>query len=496
MNSDREEDYDESLSGSQSPARSSFSEINDNVSGKATSGNSRLPVYARQSVNVITAPSNTGKTTLLKQIMAHRDVFFERGGAEGLVYVNCNARNAVIALENPFEDVDLHLEVTVLAMHDVEDPVSLLKPGHVVVLDDVVSINSMVEHFVTYAAHHNDVTLFLVTQGLLANKLFRLVHKIHTLTLFFGNSSTPPLARHLLTHFFLDADTKNYLKKVFAQCEKHKLTCVLKLNDVASSSQAYKKVLLFANIEQLFKAPQDYCVIYPELNQDKQLQKLMELGEEADDETWVLVKAKHVKAEGRKESATSEDVQEKETGAEIAPSAEKSKWGEMFDTVVQEIRNVFPVGKWSSCINIFKEILRVDQFRLGSKADGYKSLLLKGKRKLRVSLIDFLQVLTRRGSHFEPEDKFRPFFPFLKQLLRNHIPLTFIKNQRLLDLSSGKTAKKKKQRPTEAPPQWSPRDEHLWQRRTAAKFPGPKKRGPRSWHGEASHNYNDDGDSE
>lgn len=394
-----------------------------------------IPLFPRQSVNLLSAPSNTGKTTLLKNVLKFRQHFFDRDGVRGLVYINCNARNDTAALENPFEDLEDEMEVLVLALHEIEDIDDLLKPraGYVVILDDVVTIHPTVEHLITYATHHSDVTLFVVTQSLLSNKLFSLLYKVHTVTLFFGNSSTPPLARHLLNYFFLDDETKRSLKSYFSSCEKNKLTCVVKLNNVASAPRAYKKVQLFAGIDQLFSGPRGYCVVYPEANQAESLASLMEFGPEVDDDTLVLVKARHV---------IRKNTKEEEGGAEQGSGAAdpvKSKWTQMFNTVVEDLKQNFEVKKWKSVIGLFKEILRVDKFTLGSKADGYKTLLLKGKKLAKsCSLIDFIHLLTRRSHPLERPDKYLEFLPFIKLLLKKKVPKSLIKNQKALDLGEGK----------------------------------------------------------
>jgi len=137
-----------------------------------------LPVFPRQNVNLITAPSNTGKTTLLLNMLSNRHLYFEPEGVKVLVYVNCNVRHNAVALENPFESLASSLEVLVLSLDQIEDVEGLLlhRVGYVVILDDVVAATPPVEHLITYATHHSDVTLFVVTQSLLSHKLFNLLY--------------------------------------------------------------------------------------------------------------------------------------------------------------------------------------------------------------------------------------------------------------------------------------------------------------------------------
>lgn len=110
----------------------------------------------------------------------------------------------------------------------------------------------------------------------------------------------------------------------------------------------------------------------------------------------------------------------------------------MFNTVVEDLKQNFEVKKWKSVIGLFKEILRVNKFTLGSKADGYKTLLLKGKKLVSCSLIDFIYLLTRRSHPLEKPEKYLEFMPFIKLLLKKKVPKSLIKNQKALELGEAK----------------------------------------------------------
>lgn len=390
-----------------------------------------LPLFPRKSVNLVSAPSNTGKTTLLQNILRYRQHFFDSDGVKGLIYVNCSASSSIASLENPFEEFEKEFEVLVFALGDVEDVDSLLKEreGYVVILDDVVAVGPVVDYFVTYATNHGEVTLFLVTQSLLANKkLYSLIYKVHTLTLFFGNSYTPPLVRQLLKDFVLDEELKRSLKAYFGKCETNRLTCLVKLNAPASSPPAYKKVRVFSGINQLFSGSRGYCVVYPEPNQAESLQSFMEFGPEVDGETLVLVKAKFVKRR-----AEEEGDQQRPSGSESA--RDKSKWSSMYKRVLEDLKLAFHVKKWKQVVSLFKEILRIDDFILGSKQDGYKTLIFKSDEETATcSLVDLINLLVRRSHPFEKIENYIPFVPFIRHLLKRNVPQSFIKNKKALEL--------------------------------------------------------------
>ena len=170
----------------------------------------------------------------------------------------------------------------------------------------------------------------------------------------------------------------------------------------------------------------------------------MNFGPEVKEDTFVVVKAQHVRKK-RKREDDSEEEREGESDSETKKDRKKKKkeeteeeerWNDMYQTVVEQVRLAFKPNKWSSVIFLLKEILRVKKFILSSKEDGFRSLLIKGKRKLRISLIDFLNVLSRRSYPNEDTSKFAVFVPFVKLLLASRVPLSFIKNAKLTELAN------------------------------------------------------------
>ena len=440
MDSDQEDAYSEHGENRASPSPRSSSDA-ENELPAALPPTTQLPVFARQSINLLTGSSNSGKTQLLLSILRNRQRFFPHGAAKNVIYVHCNFKNRDAPLENPFED-ELDLPVDIFNLYDV-NLTALLNPGAVVILDDVVDLTPEIKHMLTYATHHHDVTLFMVTQGLLKSELFRALYQVHNLILNFGNTATVNLGRLIVKQFFMDRETKDRLLEIFGLSHKHRMTVVLKLNEVASASKGYKNVLLFANIDQLCDSVQPYCLVYPRLGAEELFEKSMNFGPEVKEDTFVVVKAQHVRKK-RKREEDSED-EEDESGSETKRDRKKKKkeeteeeerWNDMYQTVVEQVRLAFKPNKWSSVIFLLKEILRVKKFILSSKEDGFRSLLIKGKKKLRISLIDFLNVLSRRSYPNEDTSKFAVFLPYVKLLLASRVPLSFIKNAKLTELAN------------------------------------------------------------
>ena len=77
--------------------------------------------------------------------------------------------------------------------------------------------------------------------------------------------------------------------------------------------------------------------------------------------------------------------------------------------------------------------MKVEEFCI---SHDYRTLFIKSKKNVRVSLIDFLTVVTRRSYPSESLEKLSPYVPFVKILIKNNIPSTFIKNQMLTQLAT------------------------------------------------------------
>ena len=381
-------------------------------------------VFANKSVNLVTCASNSGKTRLVTDILLNREAFFEAGSGKQIVYINCNVQNNQTRFENPFLDVEDTLPpLAVYNLLEIDDVNSIVEGNEIVILDDVVFLNDIILYFITYAANHLNVVVFVITQSCLSNKLFELIYKVHTVTLIFKNSSSVRLAQHLLSHFFLATETKSYLKNIFALAQQRKHVLILKLNTIASSSKTYKSILAFGNIEQLFHPTNKYCIVFPEVGDAEELAStasLMDLQSSVDGNDFVLIQAKHVK--DTTEATPTEKV-----------CSKQSQWQQMNESIRTEIQSTFPVKKWSSVLNLFREILRVKEFCI---SNDFRQILIRNHKKSQVSIIDFLTVATRRSHSKEGSEKYSAFVPFVRLLLKIRVPISYIKNAKLVEFST------------------------------------------------------------
>jgi len=415
-----------SQAGSDSSQSSSSSTGLGSTNEPETPSRLSVAVFPRRSVNLICSSSNSGKTTLIRNMLKFRKAFFEPGGSDSVCYFNCNTVNNRTNIENPFEDdqeADTALHVQVYALEEVGDIREVVRPGQIVILDDVFRVTESVNYFLSYASNHLDLIVFVVTQACLSTDLFQLVYKAHTLTAVYTNSSSVRLGKFLMSSFFLSTEKKQLIRKILERAEANGWTVTLKLNTVASASDLYKYVVAFAGISHLCGDSRPYCLVFVEPGKEGQVEgSLMELGHEVQPEDFILVRASQVS------KPPSGSV------AEASPRClAKDHWTLMNERLLEEVESAFDFKQRHKAVVLLKEILRVPEFCVSSD---YRSLLMKSRKKIRASIIDLLQVATRRSHPKEDSLKFQQYVPFVKALLKRKIPTTYIKNAKLLELAS------------------------------------------------------------
>jgi predicted ATPase len=148
------------------------------------------PPFPRASVNLITCASNSGKTHLLQKIFLHPGAFIEdHASIHRIIYINCNKRD--IGFIHPWQQQDpavATFELVSLGIEELGEFEDVVERDNVVILDDLLTLSKAVYHLVNYAAHHYNLTVFIVTQSCLTSPLYSLVSSAHNIVLFFKNS--------------------------------------------------------------------------------------------------------------------------------------------------------------------------------------------------------------------------------------------------------------------------------------------------------------------
>ena len=458
--------------------------------------------FPRASVNLITCASNSGKTHLLQKIFLHPGAFIEdHASIRRVIYINCNKRDIgfihpwhhhaatqqqqdkqqqqeqerqqeqeqqqpdlAANLHSPSPPSVINFELLSLGIEELGEFEDVVERGDVVILDDLLILSEAVHHLVNYAAHHYNLTVFIVTQSCLASPLYSLVSSVHNIVLFFKNSSTLRLAHHLLHQYFYCSATKKYLRDIFAQAERDKCILVLKINCVATSPH-HKAVLAYSHIESLFADPAatspPHCRVYPELGyreafmeetalrKIKMPAKLAASLHASGDDTFILVPARNVLVQEEEEEDKDQDDEEGATGKEKRKKGAaclQREWEEMVEFLEAEIESSFPFKRWIHAKNLLRELLRCPDLCI--TAD-YKLCFIKDhKRKnptsvvstaaanakhVHFSIIDFLNLATRHSAPGEmTSEKIFNFVPLVRVLLAHAIPHTYIQNKMLL----------------------------------------------------------------
>jgi len=457
--------------------------------------------FPRASVNLITCASNSGKTHLLQKIFLHPGAFIEdHASIRRVIYINCNKRDigfihpwhhhaatqqqqdkqqqqeqerqqeqqpdlaANLHSPSPPPPSVINFELLSLGIEELGEFEDVVERGDVVILDDLLILSEAVHHLVNYAAHHYNLTVFIVTQSCLASPLYSLVSSVHNIVLFFKNSSTLRLAHHLLHQYFYCSATKKYLRDIFAQAERDKCILVLKINCVATSPH-HKAVLAYSHIESLFAdpaaatSPPPHCRVYPELGYREALMeetalrkikmpaKLAASLHASGDDTFILVPARNVLVQEEEEKEEEEGATCKE-GRKKGAACQQREWEEMVEFLEAEIESSFPFKRWIHAKNLLRELLRCPDLCI--TAD-YKLCFIKDhKRKnptsvvskkamgatvkhVHFSIIDFLNLATRHSAPGEmTSEKIFNFVPLVRVLLAHAIPHTYIQNKMLL----------------------------------------------------------------
>ena len=383
------------------------------------------------SVNLITCSSNSGKTHFLDQVIRHRSRFFENASSiTHLVYVNGNQRD--FSAQHPWASEEeenesantVGLDITSLSLDEFADYNNILEKNTLLILDDILKLNDDIEFIVKYGAHHFSLaSVFIVTQSCLSSPLYSLVGSVHNIVLLFGNTATTRLVQHLIQSFFLCFDTKKYLKSILGLAEKTQDIVILKLNSIASH-RLHSTVLAITHVRHLLDSL-PYCIVYPEIGHLESLKNKMPrsasahvpITDEYLDEAFVLLPASQVK-----------HIPDNEDEKPLCHDEKEAKWVKMSALLEEEIQSAFSYKRWNAAKNIAREMLLCNQLCVSENA---RLVSIEGKPKV-YSMIDFLNVVTRKAGPGESSQKVAEYKPLIQVLLKNNMPHSFVINKLLL----------------------------------------------------------------
>lgn len=382
------------------------------------------------SVNLISASTNSGKTTLLKNILLNKENCFVRSFDKVLI-VLCNERvNSTIYQELSSD----YLQVDIIYLSEF-DPETYLSPNLVVVFEDVATLNDLILNTINVYAHHLDLnSVFLITQSILREEEFKsLLSLSHRVIIFFSGVAGSKLGLYIKKLFFVNTEIKDYLKKIISFGEKTKAIVLFELNDIkgtfktkyfaivnfqgffkdSNNDDDNKKTFIFPNLNEMYNYDATFSDFQTEMNE----QNMQDFPSDA----YVLVKTKNV----LKKSFPEKKLKKTESDA-------KKDWEMVNQLIIDDINDGIRLSCRQYAKNIAKSILNSKYFQVSK--DG-KSLMIKNSPKSTISLMDYLNVASRLAV---PNEKFdqnhSTYVQISKLLLMSKTPRFFIRNKNLFSM--------------------------------------------------------------
>jgi hypothetical protein len=435
--------------------------------------------FKRNSVNLIPAPTNSGKSYLIAHLIRHRHIYFAGNPVGRVVYVYCNPSSAGFRLHPPApptlagtEVVPLgqehqeeeeeeassaiadtsaeEVEFVHLCLEDFTSPATFLRERDLVVFEDVHLFHPSIELTVDVYSHHlNLCATFIICQALIGKggkqKLSPLLSLVHNVLLLFSSTAATRYFKYILNYFFHDDDLKAYLKQILSFAQRYKQAAWLEVNSVASQPS---KHLAITSLNRLADAENPRCFCHPPpFAADKLLKSQEDCFAHMDVEelahappnTFILVPAKNVvKVTTSKRgvaAADGDDVAHAEGSSHKCAAEEK--WDQVNDIIESRIEGIFDHAKWRKAKNLAVDILSNPELCVSD--DGKWLMMRQGNDKGHdvghhpISLSDFLlQCTKQQGPNQHPSSKILLYRKFVKTLLSNGTPADLIKNRGLL----------------------------------------------------------------
>jgi len=425
--------------------------------------------FPSASSTLIVAPPYTGKTYFVKQVLEAQELYFERP-ISNVIVINCDERVKFYELQDrpvrPDEESRPLPQVEQFVWETFDS--EALKEGDVVVIDDLQVITPRVRELITALAHHCCLGhLFVICHGVLGTRMYELLSYVHRVCLFTASTAVVRLGLYVIQRFFVDAELKDFLKRVLGICERQQEILILEINNLPGNVQPYHVALShltrLRNPEAPFAMAYSYpskSGLYEQLARQKRIAKVApELLKALPQKDFLpqgsflildpasvekLREEEEEKEESRNrdyEDATVEDCVEKQT----------AEWDETVAELETRIEDFIDPkgGKWLLAKNLLKEILRNSNICI---LENRKEMMLNDIYSTRVSILDFITNAIRRAGPSERETRansaeYRLYRTYVQALLKNLCPKSIFKNNLLLmgrTLSPGSDRKSKK----------------------------------------------------
>jgi hypothetical protein len=446
--------------------------------------------FKRNSVNLIAAPTNSGKSYLVAHLIRHRHIYFAGNPVGRVIYVYCNPSSPRFGLRptspstppaSPLHAADAEdifaiiqedekdeeeeeettttsrrteeeeeLEIIHLRLEDFTSPETFLRERDLVVFEDVHFFHPSIELTVDVYTHHlNLCATFIICQALIGGerkqKLSPLLNLVHNVLLLFSSNAATRYFKYILNYFFHDDELKAYLKQILSFGQRFKQAAWLEVNSVGSRPS---KHLAITSLNKLADEENPHCFVHPQPFAANKLfesqgdcfahMNVEELAH-VPPNTFILVPAKNVVKVKRKrgnDGAGAAAVNGEDDEGMSHRCAAEEKWDQVNEIIESRIEGIFDHAKWRKAKNLAVDILSNPELCVSD--DGKWLMMRQGEGKNHVgtnpiSLSDFLlQCTKQQGPNENPSSKILLYRKFVKTLLSNGTPADLIKNRGLL----------------------------------------------------------------
>lgn len=408
--------------------------------------------FAPETVAVLCAGTNTGKTFLLLKLLKKRHLNFRQPFTK-LVIVNCyELADGEIYRESLAGDEGLEVETISLSEFEPEN----LEQGCAVIFEDVNKLCEKILSTLNVQTHHKGLSFcIIVIQSLLGRgELYCLISLCHKLIITFKSIGNARLVKHIRSFFCYDEEIKDYLNKIICQGEKTKSTCLLELSEVTGEKESnFCSILnfenLFENDDASMQNSGNLAIVYPQfakrkLFQDEFDENYVELeegeggggdAENLPQEGYCLVPLRNIirKSKKLKNSTDKPDAQE--------------EWENTTRVIEDSIRMSMPTKKLQPALHLASAILNSKKFCIS--LDG-RTVGLKNSPSSECSLLGFIMNANKQAG---PAETVNPrYWRLAHALIASNFPEESIKNKLLRNPNPPPKEKKiKKKNPKKKP---------------------------------------------
>lgn len=374
--------------------------------------------FPKHSVNIITGPTSIGKTYFVTQLLNHHRIYFP--SATRIFIVLCNERIGLIDLSP-----DVTIEVEQIPLEEYSH--SLLQPNDVVVIDDVQRITENIRYTISVSAHHSDLaSLFVITHSVLGNSNFELLNLSHRVFLFLRSASNSRTTKYIIQTYFPDAESKAYLNTVLNYCQQKQEVLCLELNPIVSQPDS-AHYMGFSHLHLI--ATHGICLLYPMPHIGHNYSKMFK--DDVDTTFAASVPLTDLPPQSLVAVPSHVIVRHQEEAKVTPTCSDEAVWNQTMQDIEYNIEGYFKSHKHRQCKNLAKEILLHPKMCV--TVDG-RFFHLKDRPRTKVSLIDFLALVTRRAAPMEVSRK--PFWDIyrlhVQELINNNAPIELFVNKLLL----------------------------------------------------------------